>query len=42
MYKCLAMMFGVINELSKSNADVILNILTTDTKVILHTKKKKF
>jgi len=37
--ECLAMMFGNIDELPKSNSDVILNILTIDTKDIPHKKK---
>lgn len=36
----LAMMFGNIDELPKSNSDIILNILTIDTKDIPHTKKR--
>jgi len=40
--ECLAMMFGNIDELPKSNSDVILSILTIDTKDIPHIKKKIF
>lgn len=38
--ECLAMMFGNIDELPKSNSDVILSILTIDTKDISHIKKR--
>lgn len=38
--ECLAMKFGNIDELPKSNSDVILSILTIDTKDIPHTKKR--
>jgi len=37
--KCTAMIFGNIDELPKSNSDVILSILTIDTRDIPYTKK---